>query len=58
MARRPVAFKQADIVRALKGAIAAGMKVAECFIARDGSIRLVFATAEGVPSSPPKNDWD
>jgi hypothetical protein len=57
MARRPATFKQADLARALKGALQAGLKVAEAIITRDGGIRLIFVTAEGVAPLP-KNDWD
>jgi hypothetical protein len=51
MARRPPTLRQADLLRALKAALQAGMKVAEALIARDGSIRLVFDTGQGVASS-------
>ena len=56
-AGRAARFTQRDIVRAIKGAVAAGMRVAEAMVTRDGDIRLVFVTAEGVAPSP-KNDWD
>jgi len=53
---RAARFTQADIARAIKGALAAGMRVAEVLLTRDGDIRLVFVTAEGAPSS--RNEWD
>jgi hypothetical protein len=53
---RAARFTQPDIARALKGALAAGMRVAEALVTRDGDIRLVFVTADGAPSS--RNEWD
>ena len=38
-------FKQADATRALRAAVAAGMKPSECVIGPDGAIRLVFRDA-------------
>ena len=48
MARR-VAFKQADVSRALKGAVSAGLKPCRAEIGADGRIVLVF---EGAPPEP------
>jgi hypothetical protein len=48
----------ADLLRALKAALQAGMTIAEALITRDGSIRLVFATATGAVFSRQENDWD
>ena len=50
MARRPATFRQADLARALKAALQAGMRVAEALITQDGSIKLVFVNT-GVASS-------
>jgi hypothetical protein len=54
---RAARFTQADIARAIKGALAAGMRVAEAMVTKDGEIRLIFVAAEGVARLP-KNDWD
>lgn len=42
---RAARFKQADATRALRAAVAAGMKPSECVIGPDGAIRLVFGEA-------------
>ena len=55
--RRAARFTQSDLARALKAALAAEQRVAEALVTRDGDIRLIFVTAEGVAASP-KNDWD
>ncbi|WP_416463419.1 hypothetical protein [Sphingomonas sp. VDB2] len=39
--RRP-RFKQADLTRAAKGAVAAGLKVGSAIIGPDGTIKLIF----------------
>jgi hypothetical protein len=48
---RAARFTQRDVARALKGALEAGMRVAEAMVTRDGDIRLVFALGATVPSS-------
>lgn len=52
---RSVAFRQADITRAMKGAIAAGLKPSRADIDRDGKITLVFG--EAAPPEP-ATDFD
>lgn len=49
MAERQVRFRQADVTRALKGALGAGMTVSRVEIDPDG--RIVLA-APGEPSTP------
>lgn len=56
--RRRATFTQRDLVRALKAARGAGLQVVEALISRDGDLRLVFATAQTVPSSQERNSWD
>jgi hypothetical protein len=41
MARAPLLFRQSDLVRALKGAKAAGMKVSKVQIDTDGKITVM-----------------
>jgi hypothetical protein len=43
--RRPAAFRQADVAKALKAAMAAGLDVTGCRIAPGGVIDLQFAGA-------------
>ena len=49
MARAPLLFRQRDLVRAVKGAKAAGMKVFKVQIDTDGKI-TVMANDEDQPS--------
>ncbi|WP_277970460.1 hypothetical protein [Sphingomonas echinoides] len=39
---RPAAFKQADVTRALRGAVAAGLKPSGYRVAPDGTIYVEF----------------
>jgi hypothetical protein len=57
MTRRPATFRKADLERAIKAAIEAGLRVAEAVITRDGAIKLVFVTPATVAPSA-TNDWD
>ena len=43
MSRGPCTFKQRDVTQAVKGVIAAGMRVARCEIDRQGKIILIAA---------------
>lgn len=54
MARGAQTFKQADVTKAVKGAVAAGIEVARVEIDRDGKIVLIA----GQPPSPTQNEWD
>jgi len=58
MPRRFVAFTQADVLRAIKGAVRAGLQVAAARIERDGAIVLTFGAPQPVPSSQEVNPWD
>lgn len=51
---RRAAFKQADAERALRAALAAGMRPSSCTIAPDGSIKVEFDEA----GKAPRNPWD
>jgi hypothetical protein len=46
MARAPAKFREADVKRAVKGALAAGLKIAEVKIEEGGVIRIVSAGDE------------
>ena len=57
MARGPATFKQADVTRALRGAVAAGVEVQRIEIDKTGKIVVVTGKPERVPVSN-INDWD
>jgi hypothetical protein len=50
MVARPASFKQADIKRAVAGAVAGGLTVERVEIAKDGTIVIVA----GLPDSQPE----
>jgi hypothetical protein len=53
MARGSITFKQADVTRALRGAVAAGVDVARVEIdARTGKIVLITSRGSSVSISP------
>lgn len=54
--RRLATFKQGDIARAAKGAIAAGLKIARIEVGTDG--RIVLVTGKGAPPDTSANPWD
>jgi hypothetical protein len=56
MARGPLTFKQRDITRVLKAAVAAGHKVTRVEIAKDGN--LFFVLNNEKPPTSPVDDWD
>ncbi len=49
MARGPCTFKQQDVTRALRAAVAAGIEVQRFEIAKDG--RIVIVTSSGKPAA-------
>lgn len=55
MANRAAPYTQADVTRAVKGAVAAGLKVREVIATAEG-IRLICA--EGNADKPKANPWD
>jgi hypothetical protein len=55
MANRPAQFKQADVTRAVKGAVAAGLSVGRVEIDRDGKIIVI---AQGSLSATTANPCD
>lgn len=54
MTNRPATFRQSDVTRAAKGALAAGLPVARMEIDREGKIVVII---EG-GTSKVENDWD
>jgi hypothetical protein len=58
MSRAPATFKQADLVRAVKAALAAGLVVERTEITRDGRIVLVHkADAAVEPADAALEAW-
>jgi hypothetical protein len=57
MARGPLTFRQQDLVRALKGARAAGIEVARVEIDKTGKIVIVTGSPRDERDSD-RNEWD
>lgn len=57
MSRGPATFKQADVTRAVRGTVAAGVEVQRIEIDQSGKIVVVAGKPERVPVSN-INDWD
>lgn len=60
---RTVTFRQRDLTRAIRGAMAAGVTVVQAWIELDGKIMLGFAEAANDPAVVPDrerhgNPWD
>ena len=55
MARAPSTFRQQDVTRAIRAAIAAGVDIARIEVAKDG--RIIIVTAEAEPQKS-ENEWD
>lgn len=55
MANRPAPYTQADVTRAVKGAVAAGLKVREVIATAEG-IRVICY--EGENEKRQGSDWD
>jgi hypothetical protein len=56
MARGKLAFKQSDLTRAIRAALAAGLEIARIEIERDG--RIVIVPGTSTPAQPEYNEWD
>jgi hypothetical protein len=59
MTRRPSAFRQGDLTRAVRAVVAAGLRVAGVKVSAQGDIEVVTGD-ERVHDSPPQggNEWD
>jgi hypothetical protein len=59
MTRRPSAFRQSDLTRAVRAVVAAGLRVAGVKVSAQGDIEVVTGE-ERVHDSPPQggNEWD
>lgn len=59
MPKGRAAFKQRDVTRAARAAMAAGLEVQRVEIDRDGKVTLVTSKdAATVPADDPRRDWD
>jgi hypothetical protein len=60
MARAPSKFRQGDITRAVKGAIAAGVEVREVLVDTDGKIRVIAGKPHVTRGQHEEeaNEWD
>lgn len=54
--RRPCIFRQRDITKAVRGAVAAGVRVAKVEVDKDG--RIVVVVGEPDKTEPDRNEWD
>lgn len=57
MANRQAPFTQADVTRAVKGAVAAGLTVREVFATAEG-VKLIVANDDHKRTAPKPADWD
>ena len=58
MSRGPLPFRQTDVARAIKGAVAAGLTVQRVEVDKAGKIVVVVGSpAETVPLTTPRNDF-
>lgn len=58
MSRAASTFRQNDLTRAVKAAVAAGVKIAQVQIDKDGRIILVADNGDHQPLEACVNEWD
>jgi hypothetical protein len=60
LARRPCNFRQTDLTRALRGALAAGIEIVRVEVRKDGTFVLVPGklTDMASPEITDANEWD
>jgi hypothetical protein len=58
MTRRPSAFRQSDLTRAVRAVVAAGLRVAGVKVSAQGDIEVVTDDERGQDSSREANEWD
>ena len=56
--RRKSSFTQADIARAIKAVMSAGLDVQSIEIGPDGTIVVVTTTDQSETQDPKANEWD
>jgi hypothetical protein len=57
MSRVPSTFRQQDVTRAIRAAIAAGVDIAQIEVAKDGTI-IIVTTAVEPKTEAEANEWD
>ena len=58
MSRGPLTFKQSDLTRDIKAALAAGLTVERAWVETDGKIVLGFKTEGGAVPTPPNTEGE
>jgi hypothetical protein len=58
MPRAPSAFRQNDVTRAVKGAVAGGVRIVRVEIDKAGKIVLVAENGDRQPTEETVNEWD
>jgi len=56
--RAPSAFRQRDLTKAIKAAVAAGVDVARVTIDKQGKIEIITVQAEQNGQGRETNEWD
>jgi hypothetical protein len=58
MSKRPLTFKQTDLLRAIRTFQKAGLSIARAEIDRDGKIVVVVGEGRGTNDNAEENPWD
>jgi hypothetical protein len=58
MSRGPLPFRQTDVARAIKGAVAAGLTVQRVEVDKDGKIIVVVGQTDKTEPKAGANEWD
>jgi hypothetical protein len=56
--RAPSAFRQRDLTRAVKGAIAGGVRIERIVIDKEGRIEIIAQSTEQNGQGRETNEWD
>jgi hypothetical protein len=58
MSRGPLSFRQTDVARAIKGAVAAGLTVQRVEVDKTGRIIVIVAEPGKAEADTGANEWD